>query len=492
MGDKLKMFLILKTMFLHIAKIIENFFMSYKFNSQTPVLLQGTALGLLTVFIPLSIFILESEREFKDLDKFVILGKIINPGIFVGGIILSFVSPLLWHEEMVLFNYIVIISSLVGDSLLLYLLKRLYSWIKRDKFEYRYSYLKTLNNAKDGILETCWRSVWKNDLEEIYERKFIEIFVEKIEHFIAGKQYDSAYYIIKIFSDEIEKRNIFVVITLGLKSFIKIHYGIWQLIRQGKRKSNKKIDLSNIPPQLYPYLIEVLKKLRDLSLKDKGDGLYSGDWWNSYCTEFETLFKEDIKDEEYTSELLDLIFKDFFEKFEENPHDIDIPKEWKVTINNLKNSNIKARTIWECFKKWAWNKINRPRLNNDFSLDYCLPMIFCEGQHTSCKLDLMALWEFISIGLYLEKRVPLRDIIKSLWPYPTSGFTDIFYNPIPEEERIKKSAQLASELFGNIFQTSKLEEHLKQLEKIPPEDRNKNYTIVVTTIKNLLKFIEKT
>jgi len=482
-----QIFDILKHVLLITTNRLGYFLNSIVENPQTPTLLQGIGLGILTIFIPMSILIMEKEREFKVLDKFVIIEYLIKPRRFICAFILVFFLPLFWSFSTLL-NWIIMFASIVGDCFLFKQLKALYDWTKIKKYQYRYEYLE--KQKRNEIEEECWRSVWQNKLEVIYERKFIEIFVEKIENFLKKKDLNFASDIIKIFYEEMDKRNIFIVITSGLESFIKIHYKIWRLIKRRSKKSSRNREF-RYAGFLLRYLEKVFKKLRDLSLWENGDDLYSGSWWDLYCEQSETVFKN-IKDEEYTSELLDLIFKDFFEKFEENPNNLDIPKEWKVTINNLKNSNIKARTIWECFKKWAWNKIKRPRRNNDFSLDYCLPMIFCEGRNTYCKLDLMALWEFISIGLYLENGVPLRDIIKSLWPYPAFGFTDIFYNPIPEEERIKKSAQLASELFGNIFQTPKLEEYLKQLEKIPPEDRNKNYTIVVTTIKNLLKFIEKT
>ena len=152
-------------------------------NEDFPNLAQNIGLALLTILIPVAISILESKKEFEELDKHVALDHVARAKEILGYIILIFLPVFFWADSTITFRIIEVFLWAIGLSCVCEILRKSYLWIKGNKFPLRFEYLNKLSEPKD--MEEVWKSVWKTkDINSPNEKSFFDIFSSRIDELL--------------------------------------------------------------------------------------------------------------------------------------------------------------------------------------------------------------------------------------------------------------------------------------------------------------------
>ncbi len=159
------------------------------YNKDFPVLAHNTGLACLTILIPVAIAIFTVERDFPELDNHVILDHVIRAKNLILSSALIFLPVFFWHESSLIFRFIEFVLWCVGIALLCNSLRLSYLWLKGNKFELRFDFLKKITNKKD--MEESWRSVWESDkVNSANEKDFFDIFSKTIDQLIIQNKKD--------------------------------------------------------------------------------------------------------------------------------------------------------------------------------------------------------------------------------------------------------------------------------------------------------------
>jgi len=181
-------FVILCIVFITIMSFIFSDF-GYKYfnhNDNMSNLMQNVGLAFITILIPYAIAILvdilqrqKDDEGFAKLDLHLVLDYIFKIKIIVIYIVLIFIPPFFWEVSAEIGRVILETFWAIGIFFLLRILISLYKWTKGNTLNYRFEYLKSLDNEED--MEVVWQSVWKSRSINIQnEFQYFEIFEFKI------------------------------------------------------------------------------------------------------------------------------------------------------------------------------------------------------------------------------------------------------------------------------------------------------------------------
>jgi hypothetical protein len=111
----------------------------------------------------LAILIFENNEkaDFPFLDKLIVLDRLVYGKNLIWQISLLFIPILFCFSANYLLNLITIVLWLLGVYFSLKKLSSAYKWIRGNRFQYRFSFLKSLkiNNESEDV----WRSVWSSE-----------------------------------------------------------------------------------------------------------------------------------------------------------------------------------------------------------------------------------------------------------------------------------------------------------------------------------------
>lgn len=143
--------------------------------SDLPGMLIGIVVAYLTILISVAIAIFSEKKEFETLDRNVILDYIIKAKRLLIYLGLTFFPLLFWNNSGTWMRFLEISIWILGLILLTSILITSYHWMKGNKYELRFGYLKGLKNRQD--IEEAWRSVWQTkDINYQNEIEFFDIF----------------------------------------------------------------------------------------------------------------------------------------------------------------------------------------------------------------------------------------------------------------------------------------------------------------------------
>ena len=130
--------------------------------SDLPNILLGIVVAYLTILISVAIAIFsEKKEEFEVLDRNVILDHIIKAKSLLFYLGLTFLPLLFWNSSLSWTRLLEIISWIIGVFFITKILIKAYRWMKGNKFQLRFDYLKKLSDRQD--MEEAWRSVWQSE-----------------------------------------------------------------------------------------------------------------------------------------------------------------------------------------------------------------------------------------------------------------------------------------------------------------------------------------
>lgn len=173
----------LQNLYTKMENIFSNFF------SQSGDLLNilgMIGMATLTILIPIAIAIFSDKKDFEVLDKNVILNHVVKAQYFLIYIALVFLPLLLWGISPLWLRLIELFVWAIGIFSISLILRSSYHWMKGNKFQARFTYLRKIRNPKD--MEESWRSVWETkNINLQNEKEFFIIFSQAIDDLMQKK-----------------------------------------------------------------------------------------------------------------------------------------------------------------------------------------------------------------------------------------------------------------------------------------------------------------
>ena len=143
--------------------------------SDLPAILLGIVVAQLTILISVAIAIFGERKQFEALDRNVILDHIIKAKSLLLYLVLTFLPLLFWNSSLPWTRLLKIICWIIGVFFITRVLVNSYHWMKGNKFQLRFDYLRKLRNKQD--MEEAWRSVWQTEnINSQNEQEFFNIF----------------------------------------------------------------------------------------------------------------------------------------------------------------------------------------------------------------------------------------------------------------------------------------------------------------------------
>jgi amino acid transporter len=152
-----------------------------------PAILLGIVVAYLTVLISVAIAIFSEKKEFEALDRNVILDHIIKAKRLLLYLGFTFVPLLFWNGSLPWTRLLEIFSWIIGIIFMTNILISSYHWMKGNKFQLRFDYLRKLKNRQD--MEEAWRSVWQTkSINFQNEQEFFNIFHSTVNRLLENDE----------------------------------------------------------------------------------------------------------------------------------------------------------------------------------------------------------------------------------------------------------------------------------------------------------------
>ncbi len=339
--------------------------------------MQNVGLGLLSIFIPIAIFIFDrkDDQPFKRLDKSVVLDYIIRAPSLLWKIALIFLPLLFWDASTVYVKLAISILWLVGVSLVVEALMNAYTWIRKERFKYRLGYLKEVYFSNE--LEELWRSVWESiDINSRNEESFFEIFSGHVKALLEKKGLIDLILLSKLLNDFqlFVKQRSYVFLTWPKGVFEKTlewHYIAWEKACIERDPESKKLHLRTE----YYDILEII----DMMIYSIGDKTLKGDKNSSFFISIHkhaSKYKDkEIKRHTYPESLIQTFFSLLLSNSETSKNNYDswknFPTDWLITYESLDSEQQPIiKVIFETYRTWLQNRLmSQPSGKLDFILE---------------------------------------------------------------------------------------------------------------------------
>ncbi|KND50551.1 MAG: hypothetical protein AB198_01755 [Parcubacteria bacterium C7867-003] len=339
-----------------------------------PDAMQSFGIALLTIFIPLVIFLLEDARNSLGWDRIVILEKVIRAKRFLLAICLVFIPIFFW--DFANLRIIFFIAFITGIWLIIRTLFYSYRWMRtldgdnktdlgnfRNILRNEYLTEKGDWNEKEKIWGMTWSEKIKSTVEE---RNLIKVFIKHFDSLLSDDEFSISTRFIRTFWSQFDNRTLHDWIVFGDLFEKVLEWNYVSFLRHKDHIEGTGIYTSEayiIQSTLY-QLIEKLV----LSALQKG----------TMFLFFDGLKKHTIgKDENYLKQLFSgPVCRVFFDNiadsneshntWRDQPGQGYFPAEWKIKKETLNDQNNFIARIWLGeFLHWAQSRIQQLK-NKDF------------------------------------------------------------------------------------------------------------------------------
>jgi len=436
---------------------------------QLPDNIQNIAIALLSIFIAVAIFLVERDGGVSELDRKVLLSKVIKANDFVIYIALLFLPPLFWDVFTYGFKVLSVFLFAYGAHGILEILYRVYRWLynfrsdaKTERDDYRqqlkFEYLEEIQSPVVRRYE--WQGIW-NEWEKsnsIGFKDYLDKFIVNVNELINRKQFDVASNYVSDFVDSIKNLPFY-----GWHYFDQVSKQAfeWYKTTFVKKDSDKKETQSIVFEFSTENLIRALVK----SCEENRTESLLIDNLNKHIS------AENV-DDEYKGKLLDMVIQDLFELDSTKLADVvndSFPPEWKVTLSNLNTKgNMTVWMIVNSYLRWAQNKILDTSKEFDSQLESLSYYLFPESDPSTWSTILT----FIATPTFSGKRV--ESYIKSGKTFgfgsrviSTSGEyskeeLDTYVNETIKGQQ-ERTIDLALRLFPQYFSMASLQNYTKEI-----------------------------
>lgn len=334
-----------------------------------PTLMQNIGLALLTILIPVTLFIFSLEKYgLFEFDKIVILDKVVRAKLLLVSIGMMFLPLFFWEYDF--FRSILFLIFIVGAVVIIKILFNSYRWIKDVEVKERHdtnSFRNRLRNKyldeikADNLLEKekVWLLIWRRkDINVDEERNFTDKFVSNIDALVVNCNFEMSQRYLQNYYHTIKSRALYDVVIF--KNFLAKLLQ-WYFLVCNQSEACYEITFEDIVQQLISEF--VLSALQGRNAFLLFDGLQEGIIG---------------KDKVYVENLFNRsVCHYFFDGIASSKDDFNIwkhyfPKEWKVTKETYMDKDNVVSKIWfDQFIEWSWEMIavDEPekRFNNNLN-----------------------------------------------------------------------------------------------------------------------------
>jgi len=467
-------------------------------NAETlPGLMQNVGLALLTIFIPLVIFLLE-ETTF-DWDRVVIIDKVIKVKNLFIAICFIFLPLFFWN-----FRFVRIFLFLIFVLAVIYIVRILinsYKWLKTLESQNLYDLNNFRNVLRNEYLdsqkdwaekEKIWAQTWRKQIDSNPEEiNLIRKFISNINYLVENNSFDIVVRYLQTFFESIDKRSLYNGVIFG-DFFDKLLDWRFVVYKKDKEQEAKGKDIDMPLFESEAIIVRIIEKFL-LSSLQKGTAFL-------FFNGLKTHIKD--KDNKYVEKLfLQSICVNFFNNIAESGEHYDIwnhyfPTEWKITKTTFEDKKNVISKIWlNSFFNWAPERFWRLEEKKDFDkiLDNVASELFPSVEPH--------LWAILLT--FLMRPWTDNNRMKSLIEQSANfGYTSRIkvYNFQSVEESTERlhrdivaqedaTIELVLILFKNDFTESKLQTYLFELRRLAERyEKESNEEI---RRKNLISIFEK-
>lgn len=329
-----------------------------------PNVMQNIGLGLISIFIPIAIFLFDrqDDQKFKRLDKSVALDFIIKAPSLLWKIALIFLPLLAWDVASVPVKAALFILWLAGISMVTEALTNAYIWIRKERFSFRFEYLTKISFNNE--LEELWNSVWSSvKINSQNEEVFFEIFSKHIVFLLDKKQLAGLNLLLKMLEDFqlfVSQRSYELLIwPKGVfERCLAWHFDAW-------KRSYSELDPKSDSLELWANYDQILSTINTIVYditKRALEGSRNSSLFISihkHASRFKNLV---IKGHTYPETLVQTFFHTLLVVSETSRNNYstwkNFPPDWLITNENL-NLDQKPilKVIFDTYRDWLQNRL---------------------------------------------------------------------------------------------------------------------------------------
>ena len=345
-------------------------------NAETlPGLMQNIGLALLTIFIPLVIFLLDKKENTFDWDRVVILDRVIRAKNLFVAVCFIFLPVFFWN-----FKFLRILLFIIFVAAVIYIVRILinsYKWLRTLESQNQYDPKNFRNVLRNEYLdsqkdwsekEKIWGQTWRKTIDSnLEELNLVRKFISNINYLIANDSFDVVARYLQTFFEFIDKRSLYNWVIFGdfFNELLNWRFTLYQ------KNEEQKADGSNRELSLFEseaIIVRLIDRFVQSTLQ-KGTAYL-------FFKGLEAHIKN--KDEKYIKMLFSQsICRNFFDNVAESGEHYDIwennfPAEWKITKITLENkNNVISKIRLENFLQWTLERFRRSEDQKEFdkSLD---------------------------------------------------------------------------------------------------------------------------
>lgn len=461
-------------------------------------LLQSVGLGLLTLIVPVGIYVLEDKKSnYSELDRNIKI-QLIDGGNFLIELGWAFLPLIFWNSVGTSIKLVILVVWATGIFLILKRIVRIYrKWITLNDKERDISRHEILRDGKfrEDRLISSWNSVWSaKNMGTVTEREYFQIFSKKVDEYLKkGSQLSlgMASSLLRDFNSNIDSRDsIFLLIFDDFfPRILSWHNEIWKK-EYNLLGDNDDLNIWAGYSELSSQLDFIIQKIIERALNGRESFIlfkHLKSHLNEHC---EDVIKKNGHDYYYLSNLM--IFRALLEKISDASESYDIwnhyfPEDWKITEANYKES-IVARFWWHYYCDWAVSRISTNNEKGDRQLDQVSEGLLPGINPITWAIILtfaVRSWGGDRMKSLIEWQRNFGFIVSGDGSYHSEEtFWDDFKKEIDEKEDY--TIGLACFILGGSFRD--IDQHLKGLEELRFEDKDKeNYRLEILGIFKKIK-----
>lgn len=457
-----------------------------------PELMQGAGMAVITLLISFAIGIIlhhlsDKNKEGGQLDLHVALDHVwlFKPSLlpFLAVVIL----PFFMGVESIVIQSIILIAWLISLSLLVWIVVRLYGWVKGNKHQRRLDYLASFPRATtDKIIS--WNDLWSttNTYTRFTEKDYFMEYSKQVDALLKQSTEKSWNVIAQLLTDfhtHIDKRDkvFLLVFDEFFPKILEWHHKVWSkhYLQYSKENSGNTNKLSYKAFECDLVIDQIIKYVtKEALVGSNGHAFSYFDTLKKHIEvhkDFVIEGKEPNQNYEYVRYIP--IYEDCFEFIPQSPDSYNIwedyfPPEWKINLRNLTTSPV-ARTWLNRYFDWAQSRIWKQSEEWDKQLDDLNKGLFDSVDPIT--------WAKIHTFVFRPRKdteTKMKTMVENGTNFGYSGRTfsgwgDDFetkYRQLQEEET-ESTINLALHIFGKVFTENNIkvwQGELAQLEY--PED----------------------
>ena len=211
-----------------IKREIENFWVNF-LNSVEPVLFQNIILGILAIFIPILIVHFQDYTKKDKLSYDSVKSDVLQIKLLFWLSVIPIVSFSIYSLwEHIYFKFIMFLIFIICIGLLIYIFFTTLKFSPRDLHKIEKRFLEKVTKSSNNYTNEYFQCLWnRTSIPQEYEKEFLKIFLNYIKVLYEqkkdkeGEDGKEVSELIKIYSDNFEKRNILTQIKN--KDFLNIY-----------------------------------------------------------------------------------------------------------------------------------------------------------------------------------------------------------------------------------------------------------------------------